>query len=445
MPTLHIANSRTEDMVGDLAAQTELQRRFAGASAQRMVWFAGDGDVIVVPRLPDAGYVDYVTALTGTDQDSLRILAPPPGELGQDLLTADRLADNGFLTQVRTALADRQVRHVAPIYADPAVTDFAGAVGVLAALPGHGFSGQGGSALVNSKAVFRAVAAGTGAAVPPGTVVATPSDAVAAMEDMLATRHPVIVKQEYQAGGQGNDVLSRMPDVRPIGARQVVHAPDRRAVEDYVAAHWDWLTGNRGHRVIIERYYPESVPVFVEFLATDKGIDLLGDGQMTMNPTFEGVVTPAVTLTQAEAATLAAMGRRLCEPYRLMGYRGVLTPDAILTPRRELLFSEMNGRISGATHHYTGLARCLGGGRDRVLVEHGTGWQVPSFGAAVAALRDAGLALDPVRRTGVVLVCDHTAVDGAVRHCVVAEDLATAIGCEQELGALFTEVTRTPA
>jgi hypothetical protein len=442
MTTLHIANSRTEDMVGDLAAQTEPQRMFAGASAQRMVWFAEDGDIVVVPRLPDASYVDYVTALTGTDPATLRILAPPPGELGQDLLTADRLADEGFLEQLRKAMAGRGVHRVVPIYADQTTVALARAAGVLDALPGHGFSGQGGNALVNSKAVFRAVAAGTGAAMAPGAVVARPQDAVAVLEEMLAAGHPVIVKQEYQAGGQGNDVLSRVPGVRPIGARQVVHAPHRSMVEDYVARHWAWLTGQRRHQVVIERYYPESLPVFVEFLVTDEGIELLGDGQMTMNPTFEGVVTPAVALTAQQSAELATMGRRLCEPYRLMGFRGVLTPDAVLTPRRELFFSEVNGRLSGATHHFTGIPRCLGGRaglHDRVLVERGTGWLVPSFAAAVEALHTAGLALDRDRRAGVVLVCDHVEVDGAVRHCVIAEDLAVALEYEQELVALFAQ------
>jgi Pre ATP-grasp domain/PGM1 C-terminal domain len=437
--TLHIANSRTDDMVGDLAALTERDRAMAGAIAQRVVWFAQDRDILVVPGPPDDDYVGYVAGLTGTDAATLRFLVPRPGDLGADLLTPDRLAGAEFLARVRTALADRRVERVAPIYTDQAVAEFAGAAGVRDALPGHGFHAQGGTTLVNSKAVFRAVAAGTGAAVAPGAVVTRRADAVAAIEVLLRAGHAVIVKQEFHSGGEGNDLLSRTGDERPIGVRQVVHAPGRDMVEHYVTREWDRLTGHRHRALVVERYYPESVPVFVEFLVTDDGVEPLGDGQLTMNPTLDGVITPAVVLTSREATRLAVMGRRLCEPYRRMGYRGVLTPDAILTQDRELLLSEMNGRISGATHHFTGIARSVGGRarmRDRVLVEHEHSWGLPSFGAAVERLAAAGLAFDPARRAGVVLVDDLTAVDGTVRHCVVAEDQVAAAACEREIAAL---------
>jgi hypothetical protein len=442
--TLWIANTRTEDMVGDLATLTDEERRFAGAGSQRMAWLATNDDVVVVPWLPGDDYVDYVTALTGTDRATLRMLAPPPGALGEDILSPDRLAGADFRARLRDAIAGREVRQVAPVLSDSAVVDLAKAVGVLDALPGHEFSAQGGCALVNSKAVFRAIAAGIGAAIARGTVAARPAEAVVGIEELLAAGHPVIVKVDHQAGGAGNEVLSRIPGVRPLGARQVVPVPDRRAVEDYVERNWAWLTGNRHDRVIIERYYPESVPVYVEFMVTDDGVALLGHGQMTMNPVLEGVIAPAVALTPAEATELVAMGRRMCEPYRQLGYRGVLTPDVIVTPERELLFSEVNGRISGATHLYTAVAECLGGPSalsDRVIVERG-GWRVPSFGAAVDRLETTGLGLDPVKRVGVVLVCDMSRIDGTVRYCVIGEDLAAARERERELIAQFAT---TPA
>jgi hypothetical protein len=41
-----------------------------------------------------------------------------------------------------------------------------------------------------------------------------------------------------------------------------------------------------------------------------------------------------------------------------------------------------------------------------------------------------------------VLVDDLTVVDGTVRHCVIAADLAAALAGERELAALSTEVTQ---
>jgi hypothetical protein len=226
--------------------------------------------------------------------------------------------------------------------------------------------------------------------------------------------------------------------VQPIGAPRVVLAADRHAVEDYVASRWDWLTGGRHDRVVIERYYPESTPVYAEYLLTDGGIELLGQGEMLMSPVFSGIVAPAPSLSPALLAELDEHGRGLCKPFWDIGYRGVLTPDAFITPEGELLFSETNGRISGATHLYLAIADTLGGPerlRDRVFLERGS-WQVPSFGTAVDRLAAAGLAFDHATGTGVVLVGDMTGVDGTVRHCVVGENLFHARDLERRLGSL---------
>jgi Pre ATP-grasp domain len=67
MTTLHIANSRTEDMVGDLALQTDIERRIGGGNAQRVAWFAREGDVLVLPWAPEDVYLDYVAELTVRD------------------------------------------------------------------------------------------------------------------------------------------------------------------------------------------------------------------------------------------------------------------------------------------------------------------------------------------------------------------------------------------
>lgn len=439
MTTLHIGNSRTEGMVGDLTEQTVEQRRFAGVSAQHVVWFAKDTDVIVLPRQPQDEYLRYVTGITGTDCRTLEILVPPAGELGDDLLTPDRLADERFREQVRIALTDRTVQNVSPIYPDISVADFAFAIGELDSLPGHRFISQDGGAIVNSKACFRAIAAGTATAIPAGVVVSRSQDAVTATEDILTTAGAAIIKQEYQAGGLGNVILSRLSNIQPIGAREVVRTPNRRVVEEYIESNWESLTGKRRNRVVIEQYYPDATAVSVEYLVTDNGIELLGHSEAMMEPLLEGILTPTLVLSPAEISELIAMGQRLCEPYHLMGYRGILTPDAFLTKQRQLFFSEMNGRISAATHLFLGIGRCLGESLrlgDRVLIEH-SAWQVPSFAAAVSRLQTEGLSFDPGTHTGVVLVLDQTSVNSCVRYCTIAQDRASALAYDRHLANLF--------
>jgi hypothetical protein len=438
MSKLRITNNRTEVMVGDLVALTETERRMAGCGAQRAVWFAEDSDVLVLPWLPDDGYLDYVTSWTGVRCSSLRLVAPAPGVLGEDLLTPDRLADNDFRTRLREVIADRVIEEVIPIVAEPEVAALVQALGLRKAWPGCEFSGQRGTALVNSKAVFRALAAGTGAPMADGTVARTAIDAEEAIEAMLGAGHQVILKQDHQVGGTGNEVLSRVAGVAHPGAAQLQVLADRAAVADYLLKRWEWLTGGRRAPVVIERFVAGAVPVYAEYTITDDGIALLVPGQMTMGPTLTGVIMPAYVLTEDQNAYLVEQGRRLLEPYRAMGYRGVAATDAILTPAGSVLFTEVNGRISGASHIHAMIARLLGGAGldDRLVLARG-GWSASSFGDAIDRIEAAGLTLDRESRTGVLPDIDTTSVNGSFGVCVVAEDADGLADYQRRLDDVF--------
>lgn len=439
MTTLVIGNSRTEEMVGDLAALTPDERRTGGCSAQRSLWFAGDGDVVVLPWLPRAAYLAYVTGLTGVDPDSLALVAPPPGALGVDLLTPDRMSDLGFRARLSAALRGRDVDHVLAVYKDPPTVELAWAVGVGPAVPGHLFSAQDGDALVNSKAAFRAVASAAGVPISPGVVTAQPGRAEVAITDQFASGHSVIVKQEFQSGGFGNEILSPAAGVRAAGALTVVVLPDGSSLADYLARRWDWLTAGRRHRLVVERYLPGCDTVYAEYVVGDRGEELLGTGEILMEPVAVGEVVPAQALTAAGRATLVDAGRRLCRAYGAIGYRGFLSADAVLTPAGEIVFTETNGRLSGSTHLHTVVrARLVAEEhRDRRVLLERRGWAVPSFSAALERLTGAGLGYDQHTSTGVVLTSDLTP-DGTLTYCVVAEDLATAKANAGRLTALFT-------
>ena len=48
--------------------------------AQRLLWFARDGDIIVLACPPEQDFLEYVTILTGTDRNLLRFVPPAPGK-----------------------------------------------------------------------------------------------------------------------------------------------------------------------------------------------------------------------------------------------------------------------------------------------------------------------------------------------------------------------------
>lgn len=438
MSTLIVANTRTEEMVGELASLTALGRQAGGSSALRMLWFARSGDVLVLPFRPRAEYLAYVTGLTGIDPGTLTVLIPPPGELGIELLTPDRTADRHFRRQVREAVRERGVDRVMAVYKDIAVTQFAAAIGL--SVPGHAFSAQGGDALINSKAGFRALAAGTGTPIAPGLVTRRRTEAEQLVLELFAAGHSVMVKQEFHGGGLGNEILSPAAGIRVAGAPRAVVLPDASAVAGYFAMRWDWLTAGGRHRLVLEQYLTDCETVYAEYFIDDDGPRLSGTGDILMAPVAVGQIVPAQALTAATRSKLVESGLRLTTAVHAMGYRGYLSTDAVLTPTGEIFITETNGRLSGSTHLHAVLdERVLAPefrGR-RVLLER-FGWTVPSFAAAVERLGSAGLDFAVETGVGVVLTSDLRP-DRSVSFCVIAEDLESARTIERRLTVLLAE------
>lgn len=431
-----VGNSRTEEMAGDLATlNSDDSERLIGAwGAQRVLWFAEDGDVLVLPWHPPAEYLAYVTGVTGTDPASLTVLVPPPGELGVDLLTPDRILAPALIGDVRKATAARTVHRVLTCYDDQTIVAFAQAAGVSHALHGHAFTAQGGVAIVNSKAAFRAIATGAGISIAPGVVTSKREHATLVAEDIFRSGHPVMVKQEFNSGGFGNSILSPVAGVIAAGAHDVTVMS---AAE--LAAHfrdsWETLTSGGHTRVVIERYFTDCVTVYAEFDVQDDAVVLSGLGQIVMQPVAAGEIVPPQDASHDAVSEVATGGRHLCEVLRTIGYRGYVSADAIVTPEGNVFFTETNGRVTGSTHlHITIRKRILDRQNHghRVLIES-EGWPVSSYLAAVEALSSSGLGYREETGIGVLMTANYVPVDGTVMYCVVGGTYEEARSIEASL------------
>ncbi|MEU7051619.1 peptide ligase PGM1-related protein [Streptomyces eurythermus] len=440
MTALHIGNTQTEEMSGDPALLSAEQLRFSSASSHRVLWFARDGDVAVVPVAPQETYVAYVTGLTGVDASSLRLVVPPAGHIGGSVLTSDRLADAAFRAELRTALGGRPPTRVQAYYPDAAVVSLARALGAAEAVPGHAFLAQGGAVNANSKALFRAVAAGLGIPVAPGAIAAWPWQAERAVTEQFEAGYPVMLKQELHSASEGNEILSPEDGLSPFGAERVVVLQSPEALRTYLDERWSWLTDDGRGRVIVERYVAGARAGYAEYLVTDDGVEFTGEGELLMAPLLDGIVIPIPDLAAAARTGLRELTRRLCEAYRAIGYRGTMSVDGLITPEGGVLLNETNSRLSGSTHLHGVIGPRLAG-PGRTLLDRG-GLAVPSFAEAVARLSDSGLAFDPSSRTGAILTCDYTHVNGTVRYCLVAADADAARNLERELREVFAMAAR---
>ncbi|HET9142779.1 peptide ligase PGM1-related protein [Actinophytocola sp.] len=409
-----------------------------GAQGQRLVWCARPGDVLVLALAPDPGFLAYATGMLGFAGSGLDVVVPPEGKLGPAVLTRDRFTGDAVLDGLRRLVRERRLDSVEPFYFDGYVNQLARGLGLAGGTPGFAFVDQGGHELLNSKAVFRAVAAGTGLPIPEGVVTSSPEDAVDFCWDLLRSGRPVIVKQDRNVAGLGNEILSRTAEIDPLGAAHHEIVTGRAALAGHIAARWPWYTNDSLYPVVIEEYLAGSVPIWGEVAISDRSTDIFGYGKVRMRPICAGVIIPVPDAPPAFADFLVHL-EALAVTMRSMGYRGLTNIDAVLTPDGRVLFNEFNARYGGSTHLFAIGERVIGGDylRDRCIVERRE-CGYPAFGPALRALTGSGLAYDPRTRTGVIISVYGTRMDGTGGEaCIVGENLAAAEELERELAELF--------
>lgn len=424
----------------EMAALSTEMRRHAGSHAQRLLWDARPGDVIVLPFQPDQGFLSYATALLGFDAAALKVVVPAKNE-GEDLLTRDRLDDEAFVAELREIVRDREVDQVDAFYFGGSVNQLLRRLGLDKCTPGFGFVDQGGDELLNSKVMFRMLAAGTNLPVPDGIVTDTVADAVEFLWDLLRSGRSAIVKQDGGTAGAGNEILTPAAGVNAIGALHHLVFTDRAALVDHVTERWSWYTEGLRRRAVFEEYVPNSVPIWGEVSIRDDAAEIYGYGKVVMRPVCEGVIIP-VPRPDSDSPAFDAFLKHLQalgETLRGIGYRGLANPDAILTPDGRVLFNEINGRHGGSTHLFVIGERVVGRGYldDRCLLERRE-CAFPAFDVTYRRLVDHGLAYDPTTRTGVVIPVYGTNPDGTGGEaCVIGKNLDEAEDIERALVALF--------
>lgn len=435
MTSILIGNVYTEELAGDPTKLSTHQKLVACALSQRMLWFARDGDIVVLPEQPSTAFLAYVATLADFDPRTVSIVIPDSGTAGDYILTGERLTNATFLNDLRRQVADRDISRILPFFADTATAALTQELGNADALPGIGFFSQGGAALANSKALFRCVAAGIGIPIAAGTTVQTRDRAYRAIRALIDSGHSVIVKQDMQASSEGNLILTPKPDIRAHGALSATVIESSGDVDEFLDEHWQWLSDAGASPVVVERFIEHARSVYAEYLVSDHSITSVGDGELLMAPILSGVVVPATCLSAAERTKVHEAARQLCDAYQAIGYRGIMSVDAVVSPHGEVFVHETNSRISGATHlHQVFTARITG--PDRVLLdrEH---WAVPSMDAALWTLTNSGLSFDFDTRCGVIITADSTWIDGTLRYVVVGVDLDDAYRIELQLQGLF--------
>ncbi len=445
MPKLLLANlgslvTGPRASAGGRPALSAEEHCYLRAHAHRALWCAESGDVVVLPAAPDPDFVRHVARTTGVDHASLSVLVPPFGEAGVHVPLGPRSRSTPFEDELLRVAVRHGVDRISPYYFDTAVASLAGRLGLADGTDGCAFMAQGGGELLNDKATFRLLAAGTGAAVPPGLVTSHREQAERYLWSLLGAGHPAVLKRARHVGGRGNVLLTPAGGVEPVGMNDTVIVDSPRALARHLAVDWADYTGPAGDAVVVERYFPGSASLYVGLHISADRVTSYGHGEMRMAPRINGLIVPAPAAASAAFADFLAQARRLGEATRAMGYRGRLSVDAILTPAGEILLTEFNARAGGGTHAHV-IAALAGASRsphDRVLLDCRF-WPGFALDVSLDLLAARDLAYDPHRRRGVLItVHDKVSSPPHGELCAVADTLEGAAALEAAAIALLS-------
>jgi hypothetical protein len=387
------------------------------AWTQRILWFSGQDDLVVLCSEPDTQFLRYVSAFTRVDPDLLKIVVTPPGNCGDKLLDPETLTEESFLRKIRESLGEGNLNQVEEIFAlwpSAGISRFAAALGLTDRYPGAAFFAQAGGEVVNNKAVFRALAAGAGVPIARGAVCRSEDEAVASTRALLqAAAGAVVVKQAHNGAGVGNELL--LGDHRlacdHVGARHLHHLPSSEptAIEAYWQKRWSWASAAGRFPVVVEEFIPEATSLYSEHHADDAGTHPSETGTLLyVGRRLSHQIVPLRDIPAAVHAQLVQGGTRLARTYRAIGYRGYLSADAVATPDGQVLFTEVNAQVSGSLHIYQVIAHRIvdtGAQPVRSVVEYHVPptWAVADLESFLTAVSDLGCAYDPITRTGVIV------------------------------------------
>lgn len=376
----------------------------------RIFWFAEDNDLIILPCEPELEFIRYVTNLLKIEFNSLQIVTTPLGRFDGKLFDPFTLLNKEFQEIVKELCQD--VTEILPLWPSSHVARFAKELNLAHALPGSNFFLQSGEILANSKANFRTFASALGCNIAQGGVCRTHLEAENLMLELLQIYPAVVVKQEHNGAGAGNQIvyMSQQLDSDSVGMKfKYDLLQDPLGVKGYLGKRWEWATDNGRFPVVIESYIPHGRTVYAEFYAADEGLYHLACGSLIYeNGKLVQEIAPLRWLPLEAYNKLMCGGQCLAEFYRQLGYRGYLSADALYDRGGKIWFTEMNARIGGSPHIYRGIGERLVDVYkfpNRIITQYNFNpeWKLENTLAVLEVFKESGLAYQTQTRRGLIL------------------------------------------
>ncbi len=253
MPKLILANVDGLAMSG--SPRDEEDYRYSAMAAERLLVMVTEEDLIVLPQQPSPAFLAYTNALLGRSVSDKQVIVPPR-QHGL-IWSHQALNDGDVRRQIERRVGSVQGWDLVAFFLDrPAIT-LADTLGLR--LPATaGYLRSGGAESLNSKVVFREIAAASGAPLAPGRIAANPAELADAMVELLPATGHVIIKQDINLGGVGNTVVTRSERRDFAGSRSTLRVDDDADLPAVAARLWPSVAIGLNTRVVVESYFPDA-------------------------------------------------------------------------------------------------------------------------------------------------------------------------------------------
>lgn len=434
VPTLIIGNIDGESQVGEPEKRTDREKRESSIVANRLVWLSEPGDILLLPFEIDRNFLNYSLRLRGHAPDSVRVITPSshPGEVC--ILTYATLSDVTLIQELLHAMESSPRWSVIPYFFDRAVANLmiklTGFTNVIA--PGLAFFREGGAEVLNSKIEFRRIAEAYKIPVARGHNCYSVDELIWAVEELLPETDSVIIKQDLNAGGDGNVVVSRTPRSEALGSRRSMVLRGDHDLKNL----WTSMRGSRNVALVVEAYHEVFNVFYSEFEIPrpSESPHLLNYGDMRMEPTWNGFQIPPETLSLQNAGEFIVASALLAVVAQQRGYTGKINIDGILTNEGRVLITEINGRLGGCTHLHQ-IAESLYGmnyaSRFAIVTRNDCRPATRDFNELFYLLDARGMLVHQSGQEGMIIVTEDLSHSGTIEYMVVARGFERAHQLEE--------------
>jgi Pre ATP-grasp domain/PGM1 C-terminal domain len=420
MPRIILANVRADYSESVRMTSGFLQgTKSGGDTCARFLWHADEGDVVIIPDVIDPEFVDYVGGTAGFDPASVKVLTV------NKLLSDATLLDGEFVGELRCWMSDPSEWSLFPFVLTRGVVEFGSRLG-LGPLPGSEFALQSGTDLLNMKSTFRRLAAGVGTPIAAGAVARSEGELAQAIRALADQTGMVIVKQDRGGGGHGNIGLATSSSASLPGTR--VTRSLRGDLAELAGEVWAELTDTQNSLVVVETYHPAQHRFYLEYHVGDDAVSFLNGGMARYSnsadtadgsPEWVGLDLPLKLGTWSYTEVISR-AREFLEVVAVIGYRGYVNIDGLITPEGDLVFHEINARWGGSLVYHSIAARLLGRSyADSHVVSSVLNIKPGPFSELLHAVRSAGLAYSSDTCEGVLILASDSDLGGGAECLIV--------------------------